>query len=132
MVLRRAALIAIPVGAAGSVALFFRAADHPPPLLVMLFILWLISPFALLGGLRALSSRWTSTTRMTLDVVTMGVALASVAIYSGAIRMTPAMAPNAARFVITAPMSWLIIAIAVSLAAIISRSSRSSVVQAGD
>ena len=47
--LRAAALIAIPVGAAGAVALFFRAADHPPPLLVVLFILWLLSPFAVLA-----------------------------------------------------------------------------------
>jgi hypothetical protein len=121
--LRAAALTAIPIGAAGAVALFFRAADHPPPILVAGFIVWLISPFVLLALAEARSSRWTVQTQAALHGVTLVIAAASLAIYSSVIRITPATAPRAAPFVVTAPVSWLFIAIAVSLAALASRRS---------
>ena len=121
--LRRGAVIAIVFGATGCVALFLRASEHPPPVLVVLFILWLISPFVLLGWMHAASARWASATQTTLHVVTLAIALASLAIYSGLLRITSAGAPRAAPFVVTAPASWLLIAVVVSLAALVSRRS---------
>lgn len=119
--LRGAALIALPVGAVGTVLLFFRAADHPPPLLVVLFILWLLSPFALLGWMHLAATRWTAPTQTALHGVTLAIALASLAIYGNLLTITPAGAPKAAPFVVVAPASWLVIAIAVGAATRISR-----------
>ena len=87
---RTAALVAIPAAAIGAVALFFRAADHPPPLLVVLFILWLISPFALLGWMHVAARRWTASTQTALRGVTIVITLASLAIYGKVIAVTPA------------------------------------------
>jgi hypothetical protein len=115
--LRAAALIAIPIGAAGSVALFFRAADHPPPILVVLFIAWLISPFALLGWMHVAAKRWAASTQTALHGVTLVIALASLAIYANVIAVTRTGAPKAAPFVVVAPASWLLIAVVVSVAA---------------
>jgi hypothetical protein len=119
--LRSAALIAIPVGAVGAIALFFRAADHPPPLLVVLFILWLLSPFALLGWACAVSKEWSVPTQAALYSVTIVVTLASLAIYGNLIAITRAGAPKAAVFVVTAPASWLLIAIVIPLVGAIAR-----------
>jgi hypothetical protein len=105
--LRAAALIALPVGAVGTVVLFVRAADHPPPLLVVLFILWLISPFALLGWMHLALTRWTAPTQTALHAVTLVIALVSLAIYGNVIAITRTGAPKAAPFVVVAPASWL-------------------------
>jgi FtsH-binding integral membrane protein len=114
--LRTAALLAMPVGAAGAIVLFFRAADHPPPLVVVGFIVWLISPFVLLAGMRAASTRWSPAAQLTLHVVTVLIAAVSLLIYSGLLVVTRAGAPSAAPFVVVAPASWLITGIVVALA----------------
>jgi hypothetical protein len=119
--LRTAALIAIPIGAAGAVVLFFRAAEHPPLLLVVLFLLWLLSPFAILAWAHAMSRRWAVPTQAALHGVTLVIALASLAIYGNVIDVARPGSPKAAPFVITAPASWLLIAIVVPLAVFVSR-----------
>jgi hypothetical protein len=119
--LRTAALIAVPIGAVGAVALFFRAADHPPAVLVILFILWLLSPFALLGWALARSTRWAVPTQTALYGVTLVITLGTLALYGNVIVVAPAGAPKAAVFVVTAPASWLLMAVVVPLAALISR-----------
>ena len=64
--LRGAALVAIPIGAVGAVVLFFRAADHRPPVLVVLFILWLLSSFAIIAWAHVVSKRWAVPTQAAL------------------------------------------------------------------
>ena len=118
--LRAAALIAIPVGAVGAVVLFVRAADHPPPVLVVLFILWLLSPFVILGWAHVISKRWAVPTQAALYSVTLVITLASLAIYGKVIVVAPAGSPKAAVFVVVAPASWLLIAIVVPAAALLS------------
>lgn len=118
--LRAAALIAIPVGAVGSMVLFFRAADHPPPLLVVLFILWLLSPFVVLAWAHVISKRWAALTQAALYSVTLVITLASLAIYGKVIVVAPAGSPKAAVFVVVAPASWLLMAIVVPAAALLS------------
>lgn len=118
---RAAALIAITVGAAGAVVLFFRAADHPPPLLVVLFILWLLSPFAVLTWAQIASTRWSVPTQTALHVVTVVITLASLAIYARLLVVAPPGAPKAAVFVVTPPASWLLMALVVALVALIFR-----------
>ena len=113
------AVIAMPAGAIGTVALFLRVAlaQRTPPFLIVLFIVWLLSPFAVLAWAHLASRRWSDATRTALNGVTIVIALASLAIYSNLIAITPHGAPKAAPFVVVAPTSWLVIAIVVPLAA---------------
>jgi hypothetical protein len=119
--LRAAALIALPIGAVGTILLFFRASERTPPLLIVLFLLWLLSPFAVLAWAHIRSPRWSAATRLALYGVTLVIALGSLAIYGNLIAITRQGAPKAAPFVIVAPLSWLLTAIAVGAAARISR-----------
>ena len=118
--LRRAGLIALCVGAAGSIFFFFHAGRHPPPIVIVGFVVWIISPFVVLGAAHLISKRWSNLTRTTLSVVMLVVGLGTLAVY-GDDAIARRTAHAAAVYVIVAPASWLLIAIALSIAAIISR-----------
>ncbi len=120
-ILRTLALIALAIGAVGTLVLFFRATDRTPPLLIVLFVGWLLMPFAILAGARVASKRWAATTQAALHGVTIVTALASLAIYGNVIRITPQGSPKAAPFVVAAPASLLLAAVVISLAALVSR-----------
>ena len=116
--LRTAALIAMPVGAVGSIGLFLRQAQRTPALVVAGFIVWILSPFAILVWAHVASKRWTIGTRATLYSVALALTLASLAAYGSVVDIAPRGAANAFRFVAVAPASWLIIAIVVPVAAL--------------
>jgi hypothetical protein len=118
--LRHAGLIALWIGAAGSIYFFFRAGRHPPPLLIVLFLVWILSPFVALGAVARISKRWSILTRTTLSVVMIVVTIGTLAVYADDAISHRTTHP-AAVYVMVAPASWLLIAIALSLAAIISR-----------
>jgi hypothetical protein len=119
--LRAAALIAIPVGAVGSIGLFLRQAERAPLLIVIGFILWMVSPFALLAWAMAAAKRWSMSTRATIYSLALLITLASMAVYARAVDVAPRGSANAFRFVAVAPASWLLIAIVVPLATLASR-----------
>jgi uncharacterized membrane protein len=79
--LRSAALIAVALGGVGSIGLLRHAQQHPPPIVIAGFVLWVLAPFAILGGANLLSSRWPVSLRKTLAIVTLFVAVASLGIY---------------------------------------------------
>ena len=117
--LRAAGLIAVLVGALGSISLWFHASKHPPLLLVVLFIVWVLSPFVVLILAHALSKRWSVLTRAALYCVMLLITLGSLTIYvHDALR--PRTAQPAFVYVLVAPMSWLLIAMVVPIAALIS------------
>ena len=124
--LRTAALIACGAGAAGSVAFMLYAGQRvgAPRLLLVLFAMWVVSPFAILAAVDVAAKRWSALTRATLYGVTPVVTAASLAIYGAVAFGTPR--PKTAVFVIVAPASWLLIAIVVATAAFISRQSSSA------
>ena len=68
-------------GAAGSIGLLRHAQQHPPPLLAVLFVIWVFAPFGLLGVANLLSNKWPMAARKTLYVVTLAITAASLAIY---------------------------------------------------
>jgi hypothetical protein len=119
--MRIAALAAAVVGAAGSVAQTVGAgARNPSRVLIGLFVLWVLSPFAALAVANWISKTWSELTRVTLYVMTFGLAIGSVFVYGvGASRMR--IGKSAVIFVITAPISWLIAATALGIAALVSR-----------
>jgi hypothetical protein len=119
-VLRAAALIALLVGAVGSVGLMLREGHrNPSRLLIVLFTFWVVSPFMALVLANVVSKRWSVLTRATLYSVMLVLALGSLAIY-GDVALRPHRAKTAFVFVVVPPVSWLLIAIVVPIAALIS------------
>lgn len=118
--LRAVALVAAMVGAVGSVGLMLRAGRNTPRFLLVLFVIWVLSPFVVLAWATIVSPRWSGLTRATLYGVTLVLTLGSLAIYGGLVKR-PAGTANAFLFVITPPVAGALIAITVPLAALISR-----------
>lgn len=79
---RGAALTLVLAGAAGSLGLMFRAGHRQNSrILLLLFAIWVLSPFMALVLAHAVSKRWSVTTRATLYSVMLVLTLASLAIY---------------------------------------------------
>src|SRR5689334_18971804 len=119
--LRAAALIALVVGATGSLVFMFRAGQHTPRLLLILFTIWVLSPFVALLWANTVSKRWSVLTRWSLYSVTIIVTLGSLAIYGNWIDLRPPGSANAFLFVAIPPASLLFIGIVVPMAALLSR-----------
>jgi len=119
-ILRAAALIALIVGAVGSLGFMLRAGQLTPRLLLIPFTIWILSPFVILLWANMISKRWSHITRVTLYCVTLVVTLGSLAIYGEWIDLRPAGSANAFPFVIVPPASLIFIAIVVPMAAFIS------------
>jgi hypothetical protein len=118
--LRAVALIAIVAGAVGSVGLMLRAGRNPPRLLLAGFVVWVLSPFAALAWAHSASKRWAAVTRAALDCVTLVITLGSLAIYGGLVAPPTGSRP-AFVFVAVPPASWVLMAVVVGIAALISR-----------
>jgi hypothetical protein len=118
-VLRVTALIAVLAGAVGSVGFMLRAGRNAPLFLIVLFALWVLSPFMALVLADVVSKRWSVPTRATLYSVMLVLTLCSLTIY-GDVALGPPRAQAAFAFVVVPPASWLLIAIALPTAALIS------------
>jgi len=112
--LRTSALIALTAGAADSVGstLYAGLRIGAPRLLLVLFALWVVSPFSVLAVGHRISTRWSTSFRAALYVTTVIVALASMAVY-GIVAFGTAR-PKTAVFVMVAPVSWLLSAIPIA------------------
>jgi hypothetical protein len=118
--MRMTAQIAVVAGAVASAGLLLQASSRAPRLLLVLFELWVVSPFLALAWTNMVSKNWTVLTRATLYCMTLVLALGSLAIY-GQLISPPANRPHAFVYIVVPPASWLILAITVPLAALISR-----------
>jgi hypothetical protein len=117
--LRGAAPIAVLAGAGGSVGLMLRAGRHNASrLLLVLMAVWVLSPFAALLLANVVSKRWPVLTRATLYSVMLVVTLGALAVY-GHDALRP-RAKAAVVYVVVPPASWLLIAIVLGVAALIS------------
>ena len=121
--LRTVALIAAVVGGAGSVSFLLQAGRRNTSLifLVVLFSIWVLSPFIALAWAILKSDRFPEMVRSTLYGATIGLALVSLAIYSRLIDVKPVGSPNTFLFVAVPPASWVVIAIVMAMAALRSR-----------
>jgi len=120
-VLRAASIIVVAVGAIGSLVFMFRAGQRTPRFLLILFTIWVLSPFVALLWANTVSKRWSVLTRATLYCVTIIVTLGSLAIYSEWVNLRPAGSANAFLFVAIPPASLLFIGIVIPMAALLSR-----------
>lgn len=118
--LRTVARIAVVAGAVGSVSLMLRAGRRTPRLLLVLFVIWVLSPFVALAWADIVSKRWSVLTRATLYCVTLVLTLGSLATYGGLV-LPPAGSPRAFVFVLVPPVSWALLTIVVPIAALLSR-----------
>ena len=92
--LREVSLGAVVAGAVVSVGLMLRAGRSTPSLLLVLFVIWILSPFVALRWAIIVSKRWSVLTRATLYCVTIIITLGSPTIYGGVIS-PPAGSPRA-------------------------------------
>jgi ACR3 family arsenite efflux pump ArsB len=118
--LRFTALIALVIGAAGSLGLWIHAAQHPPPLIVALFVVWVLSPFMVLGIGQVIAKRWAPSTQTALYWVTLLVSVASIVIYADD-AVAHRTAHPAFVYVAVPPASWLASAVALGIGAWIPR-----------
>ena len=117
--LRRAALILLAAGAFGAVGLMGFVGRHQRSVLLMvLFTVWVLSPYATLAVAVALSGRWSVPIRTTLYVLTIVLVLASLAIYA-TVAFGPPRPQPAFYFIVVPPACWLLIAIVIPMAAVI-------------
>lgn len=123
--LRAVALGTSLVGAIGSVALMLyagRANRHH--LLTVMFLFWVVAPFAALFWANLPTRGWSPPARLALQSMTFIVAIGSLALY-GARTMGPVGPTGAFVFVAVPPVSGLLIAITLVAAALLSRRSTS-------
>jgi hypothetical protein len=119
--LRAAARIAVLAGAVGSVGLTLHAGRHNHSrILLVLFALWVLSPFVALVWADVVLKSRPVLIRATLYSVMLVLTLVSLALY-GDVALGPPRAKTAFVFVVVPPASWLLAALAVSIAALISR-----------
>src|SRR5713226_5399139 len=117
--LRGAALIAVLAGVVGSVGFLLRAGRRTPRFLLVLFVLWVLSPFMALVWATMVSKCWSVVTRATLYSVMLVLTLGSLAIY-GAVALGLSRAKPAAVFLLVPAASWLLTAIVAPIAALTS------------
>ena len=123
--LRTAALVAVLAGAVGAIGLWIHAARHPPPLIIALFVVWVLSPFAILGIGHVVAKRWSSGTQKALYWVTLFIALATLVIY-GDDAIAHRTAHPAFVYVAVPPASWLVTVAAVTIGALRARKGTSA------
>ena len=118
--LHAVALTAVVAGAGGSVGLMLWVGHrNPSRILLVLFAIWVLSPFMALLLADMVSKRWSVLTRVTLHCVMLVLTLGSLAIY-GYVVLRPTGSKPAFVFLVVPLGSWLLIAIVVSIAALIS------------
>ena len=122
--LHAAGLIAVLAGAVGSVGLMLHAGrNNPSRLLLVLFALWVLSPFVALVLADMVSKRWSVLTRAALYTVMLVLTVGSLVAY-GVVALGPPRPKPAFVFVVVPPASWLLIGIVLPIAALISGKGR--------
>ena len=118
--LRTIALVTLLAGAAGSLGLLLRAGQSAPRLLLVIMAVWVLSPFVLMVLADAAAKRWAFITPAALCIAALIVTFGSLAAYIVDAVWHPWEKP-AAVYVTVPPLSWLVIAVVVTTAALISR-----------
>ncbi len=117
--LRGAALIVLVIGAAVSMGLMLHAGRrNDSRLLLVLMAIWVLSPFIVLALAEVVSKSWSAFTRAALHSVMLVVTLGSLVVY-GHDALRP-RAKAAFVYVVVPPASWVLMAIVLPVAALIS------------
>ena len=107
---RTIALIVVFAGAIGSLYLMFNAGRHQRSiLLIVLFTVWVLSPFIALLVSDLLAKHWPVYTRVRLYFLMLFITFGSLVCYSGALNVSGTK--PAFKFLIVPLVSWLLIAL---------------------
>jgi hypothetical protein len=121
--LRATGRIAMALGAIGSLGFFFHASQRTPRFLVVLFVIWVLTPFALLALVDAVSKRWSPFVRAAIYRVMVVVAVGALLAY-GVDTWRPPHPQAAFMYVLVAPVACAFVALVVTGAALIDKSRR--------
>jgi len=119
-ILRTLTIIAVATGGVCSFVLTLRAGHSSPRLLLVVFLIWVLSPFVALAWANMISTRWSRLTRTTLVGTSLFITLISLAFYSKIIS-PPAGSANAFIFIVVPLASWFLAAILVTATILLSR-----------
>ncbi len=118
--LRAAALIVVVTGAIGSFGFMLRVGSHNSSFfLMLLFAIWVLSPFVALLLAHSVSRRWADLTCATLYGLMLVLSLASLTLY-GDVALGPPRPQPAYRFLVVPLASWVLIVVAMPIAAFLS------------
>lgn len=118
--LRAAALIVVVTGAIGSFGFMLRVGNRNNSFfLMLLFAIWVLSPFVALVLAHSVSRRWADLTCATLYGLMLVLSLGSLTLY-GDVALGPPRPQPAFRFLVVPLASWLLIAVAMPIAAFLS------------
>ena len=122
--LRTVALVAAGAGGLGSLALLLQAGSRNSslPFIVLMFSIWVLSPFLALVFAIVRSVRWPEMIRTALYLVTIATAVVSILIYSRLIDLKPATSAHTFLFVAVPPASWMVIVMTLLIATLVFRS----------
>jgi hypothetical protein len=114
--LRTVALVVLVAGAGVSLGLMLHTGrNNKSVLLLLLFAIWVLSPFIALLAANIVSRRWPVLARVTLYILTTILTLGSLVIYSGV--LSPPGTKPAFVFLVVPLVSWIFIAIVIPIAA---------------
>src|SRR6266699_115240 len=123
-VLRRlhsTAVVAVLVGAAGSVGfLLYAGRNSPQRLLMVAMAAWVLAPFIGLLLADVISTRWSAMTRQALYAVMLAVTVCSLAVYWNEL-VHARKAQAAFVFVLVPVVSGMVIGVVLTIAASVSR-----------
>jgi len=118
--LREIAVVMVLAGAVCSLGLtLYTGRNNKSVLLIVLFFIWVLSPFIGLLVANVVTKRWSDLIRMTLYILMVFLTLGSLVAYSGV--LSPTGAKPAGVFLIVPLISWVLIVIFILLTALISR-----------
>ena len=118
--LRTMAVVVVLAGAGISLGLMLHAGrNNKSVLLIVLFVIWVLSPFIALLVANVVSKRWSDLTRMTLYSLMLFLTLGSLVSYSGV--LSPPGTKPAFVFLVVPLISWLLMAIVIPITASLSR-----------
>jgi len=112
-------LIVAITGGLASIGLLLAAARNTPRLLLILFIGWVVIPFAALVAANLYVPRWSTPYKTALSFATVFIAIVSVLVYGFFTIWPPASTP-ARTWLLVPAASWLLM-ITLMLAAYLSR-----------
>lgn len=119
-VLSGAALVAVVVGGGCSLGLMaYAGRRNDSRILLLLFAVWVLSPFMAAALANVVSKRWSILTRATLNVVMLVFTLGALAIYSEVAFGHPRVKMGFV-FLVVPLASWMLLVITVPVAAFIS------------
>jgi hypothetical protein len=117
--LRTAGLVAIAIGGLGSAGLtLYTGRRNPSALLMAVFVIWVLIPFVALAAADAMSKQWSALTRTALYALMFVVTLDSLGTY-GYVAFGPPRPQPAFAFLVVPPVSVLLCAIVLRVAALI-------------